>query len=96
MISTLMSMHAYYDGQLNQACERYRQEMIASTQCLKGVHMLSEKTRFLIMMDRKQIQLAKKLKSEKSLIEDDRQQQVRILKGRVNASPWFNSDFRSF
>ena len=96
MFSTLVSTHAYYEGQLNAARTEYKRGMEESVECLKGIQTLSQKTQNLILMDRKQVTLAEVLKSSKMLIEDGKQYQLKLLKQRVNQSPWFNSDFRSF
>lgn len=96
MFSTLMAIHAYYEGQLNAALTEYKRGMEESVECLKGIQTLSQKTQNLILMDRKQVTLAEVLKSSKMLIEDGKQYQMKLLKRRLNQSPWFNSDFRSF
>ncbi|QPB08947.1 hypothetical protein CPT_Metamorpho_210 [Klebsiella phage Metamorpho] len=96
MFSTLVSIHAYYEGQLNAARAEYKRGMEESVECLKGIQTLSQKTQNLILMDRKQVTLAEVLKSSKMLIEDGKNYQVKLLKRRVQQSPWFNSDFRSF
>lgn len=96
MFSTLVSIHAYYEGQLNAARAEYKRGMEESVECLKGIQTFAQKTQNLILMDRKQVTLAEVLKSSKMLIEDGKNYQVKLLKRRVQQSPWFNSDFRSF
>lgn len=92
MFSTIVSIHAYYEGQLNAARTKYKRGMEESVECLKGIQTFAQKTQNLILMDRKQVSLAEELKASKMIIEDNR----KLLKRRQHQSPWFNSDFRSF
>lgn len=96
MFNTLESIYANYEGQLNAARAEYKRGMEESVECLKGIQTFAQKTQNLILMDRKQVSLAEKLKSTKMLIEDGKKYQVKLFKRRANHSPWFNSDFRSF
>lgn len=96
MFSTIVSIHAYYEGQLNAARTKYKRGMEESVECLKGIQTFAQKTQNLILMDRKQVSLAEELKASKMIIEDNRKYQLKLLKRRQYQSPWFNSDFRSF
>lgn len=96
MFSTIVSIHAYYEGQLNAARTKYKRGMEESVECLKGIQTFAQKTQNLILMDRKQVSLAEELKASKMIIEDGRKYHLKLLKQREHQSPWFNSDFRSF
>lgn len=96
MFNTIVSIHAYYEGQLNAARTKYKRGMEESVECLKDIQTFAQKTQNLILMDRKQVSLAEELKASKMIIEDNRKYQLKLLKQREHQSPWFNSDFRSF
>lgn len=95
-MNTLIEIHAYFNEQLAQARNKYERKMIQSAVCLKGIQTFAQKTKNLILMDRKQVSLAEELKASKMIIEDNRKYQLKLLKRRQHQSPWFNSDFRSF
>lgn len=50
MFSTIVSIHAYYEGQLNAARTKYKRGMEESVECLKGIQTFAQKTQNLILM----------------------------------------------